>query len=63
MRMSEHVRDVSRGPGMLQVCRCGYVTRTIAEMREHIAMERAQERTALRARQSEGSPRPTQPPG
>ena len=60
---SDHVRDVSRSPDMLQVCRCGHVTRTIAEMREHVAMERARERTGLRSSRSQASPKPLQPLG
>jgi hypothetical protein len=37
---SDHVRDVTRLPDMLQRCSCGHITRSIEEMRHHIARAR-----------------------
>ncbi len=39
-----HVRDVSRLPDMLQRCSCGHVTRTIEQMRQHVASARFRSR-------------------
>ena len=32
-----HVRDVSRSDYEVQRCKCGHVTRTLEEMRQHVA--------------------------
>jgi hypothetical protein len=34
-----HVRDVSRPAHGLQVCSCGHITRTVEEMKAHVAEE------------------------
>ena len=39
-----HVRDAGRGADQLQICCCGHVTRTIDEMRAHIANPEAESR-------------------
>ena len=36
-REPEHVRDVSRSAHDMQRCKCGHVTRTLDEMRRHVA--------------------------
>ncbi len=33
----QHVRDVSRSDYEVQRCKCGHVTRTLDEMRQHVA--------------------------
>ncbi len=36
-----HVRDVSRVNGALQRCSCGHITRTVEQMRQHVALSQS----------------------
>lgn len=44
-----HVRDISRREGELQVCSCGHLTRTVEQMRFHLAEARDSRRGRLAA--------------
>jgi hypothetical protein len=38
-RPEKHAREVSRPASAIQRCCCGHVTRTVEEMRQHVAQE------------------------